>query len=76
MQKESFFFRKFCITLRNETEWTELVENGYNCLTGSNEALLLSKFEENVNKVFGKQLPLYGEGNAANKIVSVLSSLT
>ena len=36
LQKESYFFSKPCVVLRNETEWVELVENKFNVLTGSN----------------------------------------
>ncbi len=35
VQKEAFFFQKQCITMREQTEWVELVENGFNTLTGS-----------------------------------------
>jgi len=35
LQKEAFFFGKFCITLRDETEWTELVEEKVNFLAGA-----------------------------------------
>lgn len=34
LQKEAYFFKKYCITLRTETEWTELVEQGANIITG------------------------------------------
>jgi len=33
--KEAFFFQKPCITLMDETEWTELVEHGFNVLVGA-----------------------------------------
>ena len=36
LQKEAYFMNKYCITLRNETEWVELVKNKYNTLVGSN----------------------------------------
>lgn len=36
LQKEAFYFKKPCITLRNETEWTELVDRGFNVLAGAN----------------------------------------
>jgi hypothetical protein len=37
LQKEAFFFQKFCITLRDETEWVELVNGGFNFLAGADE---------------------------------------
>lgn len=65
LQKEAYFFRKFCITLREETEWVELVEGGFNKLVGSNETAILEAF----NELHGKQLStdeeLYGGGNAS-----------
>src|SRR5665647_799142 len=42
VQKEAFFFGKHCITLREQTEWIELIENGYNILVGSNPVKLNS----------------------------------
>ena len=35
LQKEAFFFHKFCVTLRDETEWVELVHNSCNKLVGA-----------------------------------------
>ena len=35
LQKEAFFFSKPCVTIRDETKWTELIEGGYNVLSGS-----------------------------------------
>ncbi len=37
IQKEAFFHKTPCITLRNETEWIELVNNGFNRLVGANK---------------------------------------
>ena len=44
VQKEAFFFGKQCITLREQTEWVELVENGFNILTGSNKQKIIEAF--------------------------------
>ena len=35
LQKEAYFFKKFCVVLREQTEWVELVENGFCKLAGS-----------------------------------------
>lgn len=75
LQKEAYFFNKFCITLRNETEWTELVDNGFNYLNPPVETISLSETikqikESKVN--FGKSL--YGDGNAGEKIAKNILS--
>ena len=46
VQKEAFFFGKHCITLREQTEWVELVENGFNILVGSDTSKLKLAFNE------------------------------
>lgn len=48
MQKEAYFHQKPCVTLRDETEWVELVELGVNYLAGSNsKAIALCIRERN-----------------------------
>jgi UDP-GlcNAc3NAcA epimerase len=75
LQKEAFFFEKHCLVIRNETEWTELVEMGYNFLTGTNSAKIL----ETVDIIDGYSVQFdkkpYGEGNAAEKIALVLKEI-
>ncbi len=39
LQKEAYFFGKYCVTMRDETEWVELVDNGFNRLVGSNQQI-------------------------------------
>lgn len=65
VQKEAFFFGKQCITLRNETEWVELVDNSYNVLTGSDSRKISEAFNWSVNKKSDFSLNLYGNGQAA-----------
>jgi UDP-GlcNAc3NAcA epimerase len=72
LQKEAFYFSKYCITLRDETEWIELVENGYNFLAGSDEIMILSTFEQLKDKVFKDKINLYGGGNAVKYIIDNL----
>ncbi len=75
MQKEAFFFHKPCLTLRDETEWVELVENGYNKLVGANEKLIISSVEEMLNKHIDFSVDLYGNGKASENIVENLLKL-
>lgn len=71
LQKEAFFFRKPCITLRDETEWVELIEYGFNVLAGANKDSVLAAY--NFAKFSGDfDVNLYGEGNASACIVSQL----
>ena len=46
LQKEAYFFGKYCVTMRNETEWVELVENGFNLLAGSDHDRILQSVKE------------------------------
>jgi len=72
LQKEAYFFEKFCITLRDQTEWVELVEAGANVLAGANQAEIIASFKKNYQRSIKVQEGLYGDGNAAAKIVSYL----
>ena len=72
VQKEAFFHQVPCATLRDETEWVELVEHGYNRLVGSDPAAL-----EAALHAFTQQPPefshnLYGDGDAGSKIAEQL----
>lgn len=55
LQKEAYFFNKACITMRDETEWMELVKNNLNILVGANKNKILDaykthKFSNNFNQ--------------------------
>ncbi len=69
VQKEAFFFGKHCITLREQTEWVELVENDFNRLVGSDKIQLYAAFEYFGNKQSDFSLDLYGKGKAAEMAV-------
>lgn len=70
LQKEAYFFHKFCLTLREETEWTELVKNHYNQLVGHNTDVILSALSKNLQKEPTFRDNLYGDGHAATYILS------
>lgn len=73
LQKESYFFNKCCVILREQTEWIELVENGYSICVGSNENKIISGFETLINQQNNFDKNLYGDGNAANIILDNLN---
>ncbi len=72
LQKEAYFSKKYCLTLRQETEWLELVENGYNIIT-NNKADIIA---EGIDKFYGEGIKntkmLYGMGNASELIAQTL----
>jgi UDP-GlcNAc3NAcA epimerase len=72
LQKEAYFFEKPCITLRTETEWIELIENGINKIGGHNTDIILNCFHDFMNHKINFPLNLYGDGNAAEKIVKYI----
>jgi UDP-GlcNAc3NAcA epimerase len=72
VQKEAFLNGKYCLTVRNETEWVELVEHGFNFLINP-----LEKLPSFVDQTWAKPfnpagfLP-YGSGNAADIICDII----
>ncbi len=72
VQKEAYFFRVPCITLREETEWVELVETGWNTLIPpleANAARLMRAISVDNNR---RNPNMFGDGKAASKIAAVL----
>lgn len=70
VQKEAYFLKKPCITLREESEWTETVEAGWNCLVGSDCEKILHAIDQFTPQ--GTPPEIFGNGDAADKIVSIL----
>ncbi len=73
LQKEAYFFEKPCITMRFETEWTELVENGYNIITTPNLEKITNAVEKMLNTELDFSKKLYGKGKTAELIVKNLA---
>jgi UDP-GlcNAc3NAcA epimerase len=73
VQKEAYFHGKPCLTLREETEWVELVETGWNLLVGSDQEKIsdaLLSFRPSQGSTL-----LYGNGDSALKITEKLLGL-
>ena len=69
VQKEAFFQGTPCITLREETEWTETIEAGWNRLAGTDTQRILQA----VSEPFAKQPILdFGDGKSAKQIIEIL----
>ena len=75
LQKEAYFFSKFCITLRDQTEWVELVETRTNELVGADFSKILNAFKGASSAVFATQPLLYGNGAASELIAESLVKL-
>jgi len=72
VQKEAFFHRVPCVTLRTETEWAELVETGWNVLAPPiSAAVIRQRILESLGRR-GEDISLYGDGRAARRIVGYL----
>lgn len=73
VQKEAYFNGVPCITLRDETEWVELVDSGWNQLCSPHHPFsLVSIISGNEDLAFLRSEKLYGNGDSANKIVNIL----
>lgn len=70
MQKEAYFFGVPCVTLRDETEWVETVELGWNRLAGADTARIVAAVEA-LDKPSARPA-VYGDGHAAEAIVGCL----
>jgi UDP-GlcNAc3NAcA epimerase len=73
VQKEAYFHGVPCVTVRDETEWVELVEAGANMLAGAQSDNIIAAFEQ-MQKRKIQAGRLYGDGDSAGKIISALGS--
>jgi UDP-GlcNAc3NAcA epimerase len=72
VQKEAFFYKVPCVTLRDETEWVELVDAGWNRLAPPENAVTLTQAINAALGSSGQLVKPYGNGDAAQKIVAQL----
>ena len=75
LQKEALYLGTPCTTLRDETEWVETVECGWNVLTGADPSKIRESLEQ--RPPTGEPPNLYGDGRAGEAIAEVIcASLT
>jgi UDP-GlcNAc3NAcA epimerase len=72
VQKEAFFYRVPCVTTRNETEWVETVNSGWNTLVGCRSADISAAVLGH-GKQRRESMEPYGTGDSAQKVVQVLA---
>jgi UDP-GlcNAc3NAcA epimerase len=74
LQKEAYFFKKHCVTLREETEWNELVRHGVNILAGADTEHILEAARRMLLMESDFSMDFYGNGQACQRIVQELDS--
>jgi UDP-GlcNAc3NAcA epimerase len=72
VQKEAYFHRVPCVTLRDETEWVELVEHGWNTLQSPSSASDVARTIRARLDSNGSDVNLYGGGRASEAIIEQL----
>lgn len=76
VQKEAFWFGVPCVTLREETEWVETVKSGWNRLVGADPHEIVKAVHEALkprrSALANKGEGIYGDGNAGDKIITIL----
>jgi UDP-GlcNAc3NAcA epimerase len=74
VQKEAFFHGVPCVTVRHETEWTELVDLGWNRLAAPDSAEAIVAAVHDAAGTQGDSAKPYGDGDAANKLVAIIQA--
>ena len=74
LQKEAFFAKKPCITLREQTEWVETVKSGWNKLVGSNCEKIIYHLN-NITIDGNKIINHYGNGDTGEKLLNILAKV-
>ncbi len=73
VQKEAYWFRVPCFTLREETEWMETVKSGWNVLVGTSVGRIVREVSQKERRrKYPKGNKIFGDGKASQKIVQIL----
>ncbi len=73
VQREAYFMQKPCLTLRDETEWTETVTAGWNKLVGVDVDMIVHEWNSFMPP--SVQPPIFGDGAAGEKIAEILGQI-
>jgi UDP-GlcNAc3NAcA epimerase len=73
VQKEAYISGIPCITLRENTEWVETVQDGWNILVGADEEKIYRAIQSSIP--VSRQRDVFGSGDASQRIAGVISNL-
>jgi UDP-GlcNAc3NAcA epimerase len=73
VQKEAYWYGVPCVTLRENTEWVETVEAGWNRLAGADPDRILAAVQTAVPR--SEHPALYGDGRAADSIADLICTI-
>jgi UDP-GlcNAc3NAcA epimerase len=74
IQKEAYWLKVPCFTLRDETEWVETVKSGWNTLVGTEAERIVGEVSHKKRKVLPK-IRAFGDGRASQKIIQILMDI-
>jgi UDP-GlcNAc3NAcA epimerase len=77
LQKEAFLLGRPCVTMREQTEWIETVDLGWNIVAGADSGRIVRAYDEICLRIAGhREIPqnIYGDGHAAERIVEALEN--
>ena len=73
VQKEAYFWGVPCVTVRDETEWTETLEGGWNVLTGANQERILEALDR--PRPVNERTVVYGDAHVSSRIVTEIETM-